>query len=62
LKFDGKVILGPALLLANFSHLRADDIQLCRMFLDVCTLAIAESARWKLYRTLLKTKSRFCLP
>jgi hypothetical protein len=52
LKFDGQIILRPVLALAEFPHLGADDIQLCRRFFDACTLAAEGAQSWRLYLTL----------
>jgi hypothetical protein len=41
LQFDGKLVLRPPLLLAEFSHQRTNDIQLCRAFFDAGTLTTA---------------------
>jgi hypothetical protein len=38
LQFDGKLILSPPPLLAEFPHLWTDDVQLCRAFFDAGTL------------------------
>ena len=51
LQFDGKVILRPPPLPADFSHLRADDVQLCRLFFDAGTLATGHGQSWRLYLT-----------
>ena len=52
LQFDRKLVLRPSLLLAQFSHLRADHIQLRRLFFDTGTLATAHGQSWRLYLTL----------
>jgi len=52
LQFDGKLVLRPPLLLAEFPHLRTDDVQLCRTFFDACTLTIGGGQSWRLYLTL----------
>jgi hypothetical protein len=38
LQLDGKVVLSPLPLPADFPHLWADDVQLCRLFFDAGTL------------------------
>ena len=52
LQFDGKLILRPPPSLADFSHLRADDVQLCRLLFDAGTLATGQGQSWRLYLTL----------
>jgi hypothetical protein len=51
LQLDGKVILRPSPLSADFPHLRADDVQLCRLFFDAGTLATGHGQSWRLYLT-----------
>jgi len=51
LQFDRKLVLRPSLLLAQFSHLRADHIQLRRLFFDTGTLATGHGAACRLYLT-----------
>jgi len=51
LQLDGKVILRPSPLSADFPHLRADDVQLCRLFFDAGTLATGPGQSWRLYLT-----------
>jgi len=43
--------LRPSLLLAQFSHLRADHIQLRRLFFDAGTLATGPGTACRLYLT-----------
>jgi len=52
LQFDRKLVLRPSLLLAQFSHLRADHIQLRRLFFDAGTLATGPGTACRLYLTL----------
>jgi len=52
LQFDGKVVLRPSPLPADFPHLWADDVQLCRLFFDAGTLATGQGQSWRLYLTL----------
>ncbi len=52
LQLDGKVILGPPPLPADFPHLWADDVQLCRLFFNAGTLATGRGQSWRLYLTL----------
>jgi hypothetical protein len=51
LQFDRKLVLRPSLLLAQFSHLRADHIQLRRLFFDTGTLATGHGVACRLYLT-----------
>ena len=51
LQLDGKVVLRPPPLPSDFSHLWADDVQLCRLFFDVCTLTTGCGQSWRLYLT-----------
>ena len=51
LQLDGKVVLRPSPLSADFSHLWADDVQLCRLFFDAGTLATGHRQSWRLYLT-----------
>ena len=51
LQLDGKVALRPPPLEANFPHLWADDVQLCRLFFDAGTLATGHGQSWRLYLT-----------
>jgi hypothetical protein len=51
LQLDGKVVLRPPPLEANFPHLRADDVQLCRLFFDAGTLTTGHGQSWRLYLT-----------
>jgi len=51
LQLDGKVALRPPPLEANFPHLRADDVQLCRLFFDAGTLTTGHGQSWRLYLT-----------
>jgi hypothetical protein len=51
LQLDGKVVLRPPPLLADFPHLWPDDVQLCRLFFDTCTLATGHEQSWRLYLT-----------
>jgi hypothetical protein len=51
LQLDGKVILRPSPLSADFPHLWADDVQLCRLFFDAGTLATGRGQTWRLYLT-----------
>jgi hypothetical protein len=51
LQLDGKVILRPSPLSADFPHLWADDVQLCRLFFDAGTLATGYGQSWRLYLT-----------
>jgi hypothetical protein len=52
LQFDRKLVLRPSFLLAQFSHLRADHIQLRRLFFDAGTLPTGHGISWRLYLTL----------
>ena len=52
LQLDGKVVLRPPPLPSDFPHLWADDVQLCRLFFDVCTLTTGHGQSWRLYLTL----------
>jgi len=51
LQLDGKVVLRPPPLPSDFPHLWADDVQLCRLFFDVCTLTTGHGQSWRLYLT-----------
>jgi hypothetical protein len=51
LQLDGKVVLRPPPLEADFPHLWADDVQLCRLFFDAGTLATGNGQTWRLYLT-----------
>jgi hypothetical protein len=51
LQLDGKVALRPPPLKANFPHLRANDVQLCRLFFDAGTLTTGRGQSWRLYLT-----------
>lgn len=51
LQLDGKVVLRPPPLPADFPHLWADDVQLCRLFFDAGTLATGHGQSWRLYLT-----------
>ena len=51
LQLDGKVALRPPPLPADFPHLWADDVQLCRLFFDAGTLATERGLSWRLYLT-----------
>ncbi len=51
LQLDGKVILRPSPLSADFPHLWADDVHLCRLFFDAGTLATGRGQTWRLYLT-----------
>jgi hypothetical protein len=39
LQFNRELILGPPFLPAQLSHLGTDNVQLCRLFFNACTLA-----------------------
>ena len=51
LQLDGKVVLRPSPLEANFPHLWANDVQLCRLFFDAGTLTTGRGQSWRLYLT-----------
>ena len=51
LQLDGKVVLRPPPLEADFPHLWADDVQLCRLFFDAGTLTTGRGQSWRLYLT-----------
>jgi hypothetical protein len=57
LQLDGKVILRPPPLPADFPHLWADDVQLCRLLFDACTLTTGRGQSWRLYLTLCEELS-----
>jgi hypothetical protein len=51
LQLDRKIVLRPALAQAEFPHLGTDDVQLCRLFFDACTLTAGRAQSWRLYLT-----------
>jgi hypothetical protein len=53
LELEGESRLRPSLFYAQFSHLRAYDIEYFNTFFDFSKLAIMHGARCKLYQTLL---------
>jgi hypothetical protein len=50
LQLGGEITLRPSPLLADFPHLRADDVQLGRMFFDAGTLAAELRQSCRLYQ------------
>jgi hypothetical protein len=52
LQLDGKIVLRPPPFPAEFSHLGTNDVQLCRLFFDACTLAAGRAQSCRLYLTL----------
>jgi hypothetical protein len=54
LQFDRKLVLRPPLAQAEFSHLRANHIQLRRLFFDSVTLTARRAQSWRLYLTSYK--------